>query len=222
MVQEVVAGSAAEAAGIDFGDKIFSINGMDIRDAASMSAFVQDHQDEALEILIARNGEMHTVALTPRALAEGEDAVVGVHLADAGVVRFPWYIAIYKGFVAAAFATVNIVIAFAILIKNLVLGQGLAFSVAGPVGIAVLVGDSARLGLSYLINVMAMLSLSLAVINILPIPALDGGRLLFVVIEKIFKRPVPLKYEQLAHTIGFVLLMVLIVVVTWRDVVGLF
>ena len=84
-----------------------------------------------------------------------------------------------------------------------------------------MVGDSARLGISYLINVAAMISLSLAVINILPIPALDGGRILFILIEKIFRRPVPMKYEQLAHTIGFLLLMILIIVVTGRDVWGL-
>jgi regulator of sigma E protease len=67
-----------------------------------------------------------------------------------------------------------------------------------------------------------MLSLSLAAINILPIPALDGGRILFILIEKIFRRPVPLKYEQLAHTIGFVLLMILIILITFKDVKGLF
>jgi len=96
------------------------------------------------------------------------------------------------------------------------------FDVAGPVGIANIVGQSAKLGINYLLNVTAMLSLSLAAINILPIPALDGGRILFIIIEKIIRRPVPMKYEQLAHTIGFMLLMLLVVVVTWRDVVGLF
>ena len=116
----------------------------------------------------------------------------------------------------------QIVIAFYLLIKGLILGQGLAFEVAGPVGIASIIGESARLGLNYLINTAAMISLSLAVINILPIPALDGGRILFILIEKITGKKVPLKYEQFAHTIGFALLMILIVVVTVRDVLGLF
>lgn len=94
--------------------------------------------------------------------------------------------------------------------------------VSGPVGIAKMVGDSAELGFSYLLNVTAMISLSLVAINILPIPALDGSRILFVIIEKIIRRPVPMKYEQVAHTIGFVLLMILIVVVTGRDILNLF
>ena len=105
--------------------------------------------------------------------------------------------------------------------QNLILGQGLAFEVSGPVGIAAVVGQSAKLGINYLINVTAMISLSLAAINVLPIPALDGGRLLFVIIEKIFRRPVSMRHEQLAHTIGFVLLMILIVIVTYRDIAGL-
>ena len=114
-----------------------------------------------------------------------------------------------------------IFIGFYILIKNLIIGHGLAFDVSGPVGIASMVGASARLGVQYLIQVTAMISLSLAAINILPIPALDGGRVLFVLIEKITRKKVPMQYEQLAHTIGFVLLMILVVVVTGRDIAGL-
>jgi regulator of sigma E protease len=94
--------------------------------------------------------------------------------------------------------------------------------VSGPVGIAVVVGQSAKLGFNYLLNVTAMISLSLAAMNILPIPALDGGRALFVVMGKILRKPVSLKHEQFAHTIGFVLLMILVVVVTGRDVARLF
>jgi len=101
------------------------------------------------------------------------------------------------------------------------MGTGMSFAVAGPVGIATMVGESAKLGVGYLINLTAMLSLTLAAINILPIPALDGGRILFIIIEKIIGRPVSKKYEQYAHMVGFALLMLLIVVVTGRDILGL-
>lgn len=222
LIQDVLDGSPADEAGLKFGDKVLAVNGAPVADADALVTAIVAHGTQPLEITVARNGDTVTATLTPSMLTDAETPKVGVVLADAGVVRYPWYIAIYKGFVAAGISLVNIFIAFYLLIKGLIFGQGLAFSVAGPVGIAVMVGDSARLGMSYLINVTAMLSLSLAVINVLPIPALDGGRLLFVTIEKVFKRPVPLKYEQLAHTIGFVLLMLLVVVVTWRDVVGLF
>ena len=138
------------------------------------------------------------------------------------MIRYPWYLAIYKGFIATFIVLINIFVGFYFLLKNLILGHGLVFDIAGPVGIASLVGQSAKLGFNYLLNITAMLSLSLAAINILPIPALDGGRIVFVILEKILKKPVPMKYEQIAHTIGFLLLMTLIVVVTWRDVAKLF
>ena len=173
--------------------------------------------------MVDRAGEKIKLKITPESLDGSEsDPRFGVALAEAGIVRYPWYVAIYKGFVSATLATMQIFVAFYYLIKNLIIGNGLMFEVSGPVGIAKVVGDSFRMGINYLINVTAMISLSLAVLNILPIPALDGGRILFVLIEKIIGRPVPMKYEQMAHTIGFLLLMVLIVIVTARDIIGLF
>jgi regulator of sigma E protease len=222
-VQQVEKDSPADVAGITFGDQIVSINNVAIEESTQVSEYIAEHVAEELSILVLRGEQELTLQMTPALLDGMEDkARVGVLLVDAAVVRYPWYIAIYKGFVAAGVMTINILLAFFFLIKNLILGNGLAFDVAGPVGIAVIVGNSARLGISYLLNTIAVISLSLAVINILPIPALDGGRILFIGIEKLIKRPVPMKYEQMAHTIGFVLLMALIVVITWRDVVGLF
>ncbi len=222
IIQQVDPETPAEEAGLQFGDKILQINGTEVVDAAQLVEAVGENGEKTIEIEILRGDESLNLAITPKKLKEDGPAKIGVMLADAGIVRYPWYIAIFKGFSAAWFATINIIIAFYALIKGLILGQGVPFSVAGPVGIAVVVGKSARLGLNYLINVTAMISLSLAVINILPIPALDGGRALFVIIEKITGRPVPLKYEQVAHTIGFLLLMALIIFITVKDVIGLF
>ncbi|PLX26133.1 RIP metalloprotease RseP [Candidatus Parcubacteria bacterium] len=234
IVQQVQPHTPAEEAGVKFGDKILRVgegdtewtkekewNGESV-DSMSFISFVNEREGEEISLVIARGEEEFITTLVPEVFEGEEVAKIGVALADAGIVRYPWFIAIYKGFVAAVFGLMNIFIAFYYLIKNLMLGQGLLFDVAGPVGIANIVGQSAKLGINYLLNVTAMLSLSLAAINILPIPALDGGRILFILIEKIIRRPVPIKYEQLAHTIGFMLLMLLVVVVTWRDVVGLF
>lgn len=221
LVQQVQADSAAQAAGIKFGDRVVRINDEAIESTSEMVAYVEAHQTQELSILIDRAGEELTILATPQSVSEGEPARLGVALADAAIVKFPWYVSLYKGFTAAWISLINIFLAFFFLIKGLILGQGLAFDVAGPVGIASVIGQSAKLGIHYLINVTAMISLSLAAINILPIPALDGGRLLFVLIERATGKPVPLKYEQAAHTIGFLALMLLIIVVTVRDVAGL-
>ena len=222
MVQYVDKGSPASEADIKYGDHILSIDGQVVETSEGMSSYVEEHDGQELTLLIQRNEEELIKVVTPAIIDDKEDhARLGVMLADAAVIRYPWHVAAYKGFIAAGIGCINIFLAFYLIIKNLIMGQGLLFEVSGPVGIAVLVGDSVRMGLSYLINTTAMLSITLAVINILPIPALDGGRILFIIIEKIIRRPIPMKYEQAAHTLGFVLLMGLIVVVTWRDVWGL-
>lgn len=223
VVQQVEQDSPAEKLGIVYGDVILSVNDKKITGSSQVSEYIVEHSSEELSVVVIRGDEELTLLMNAELLGGMEDKPrIGVLLVDAAIIKYPWYIALYKGIVAAGIGVINILLAFYYLIKNLIIGQGLAFEVAGPVGIAVLVGQSARLGISYLLNTTAMLSLTLAVINILPIPALDGGRIFFIGIEKIIRRPVPMKYEQLAHTIGFVLLMGLIVVVTWRDVVGLF
>lgn len=222
VVQQVQEKAPADLAGIQFGDKILALDGKTIASSKEMIDFITQKNGAEMTVTFDHEGKTQDVKITPSVLQTGESPRLGLLLADAALVRYPWYIAIFKGFEAAWFSLLNIFIGFFILIKGLILGQGMAFDVSGPVGIASVIGKSSRLGISYLINVSAMISLSLAALNIIPFPALDGGRVLFIVLEKIFGRPVPQKYEQLAHTIGFLCLLVLIVVVTGRDIMGLF
>jgi len=219
LVQQVNADSPADSAGVQFGDVIKHIGDMDIKTVADVHTILENKVGETLTLRVQRGNELVDMTIIPEAVEGQSRAILGVAIAEAGVVRYPWYIALYKGLFAATFGLINIFVAFYFLIKNLILGHGLLFDIAGPVGIATVVGQSAKLGFNYVLNITAMLSLSLTAINILPIPALDGGRVLFIIIEKIIRKPVPMKYEQIAHTIGFVLLMLLVVVVTWRDVV---
>ena len=139
-------------------------------------------------------------------------------IAEVGVVKYPWYKAIYQGIIATGLYLKEIVLAFYFLIKGWLGGAAMGEAVSGPVGIAVMTGKVARLGFIYLLQFTAVLSLNLAILNILPIPALDGGRLLFLAISKVLRRPVTPKYEQIAHAIGFMLLMLLVLVVTIKDI----
>ncbi|MFA7315004.1 MAG: RIP metalloprotease RseP [Candidatus Magasanikbacteria bacterium] len=234
VVEQVEDNSPAKTAGLQFGDKILRIGqsnmvwfegdkllGEEIN-SQKLIDYVNSHSTEESSLLIERSGQDLVIKMTPEIIKNADTPKFGIALADAGVIKYPWYLAIYKGFSATFIVLVNVFIGFYFLLKNLILGQGLLFDVSGPVGIATIVGQSAKLGFNYLLNVTAMLSLSLAAINILPLPALDGGRIVFVILEKILRKPVPMKYEQLAHTIGFLLLMVLVVIVTWRDVAKLF
>ncbi len=220
-IQQVESGSAAEEAGVKFGDKIFKIDGVVLQNSAELVKIIGETPLQSHTLTLLREGQELEVTLQSRVQSADEKPRLGVVLADLAIVKYPWYSAFIQGLLAAFSGLVGIFVSFFLLIKGFIFGNGLAFEVSGPVGIAGLIGDSARLGFHYLLSITAMISLSLAAINILPIPALDGGRLLFVLIEKVIGRPVSKKYEQMAHTIGFVLLMALIIVVTFRDVRGL-
>jgi regulator of sigma E protease len=220
VVQQVSDDTPASVAGIKFNDKILTINNEKISNSEELVDYIRNKKDTELSIVVDRGGEELTFVATPAILESHDDDIyrLGIATVDVAIVRFPWYTAIYKGFVAAFIGFVTIFYLFIILIKNLIMGQGMAYEVSGPVGIASMVGQSARMGINYLISTSAMLSITLAVINILPIPALDGGRALFIIVEKVIRKPIPIKYEQLAHTIGFALLMLLVLIVTVKDV----
>jgi regulator of sigma E protease len=145
-------------------------------------------------------------------------AAIGVGLSDVAVVKYPWYRAIYEGGKASVLLTGRIVKAFYFIIHDAILGKEVGVDFAGPVGIAVMTGQAARMGWSYILQFTALLSINLAIINILPLPALDGGRLLFIAIEKVRRRPVSKKVENIIHSIGFLILIGLMLFITGRDI----
>jgi regulator of sigma E protease len=107
-------------------------------------------------------------------------------------------------------------------IVNIFHGTANFADVAGPIGIAGIVGDAAGLGFTYLIMITALISINLGVINLIPFPALDGGRTLFVLIEGLIRRRISMKFTNVVNTVGFILLMILMVVVTYKDIAKIF
>lgn len=218
-IMNVLPEAPAAKAGLQFGDAILSINGEEIATVGAVQQKVGSSGGETLTFDIRRGGEQQTVEITPLELTETGGYGVGVALVESGIVSYPWYSAVVRGLEAAAIMTKEIVIAFYQLIHNLLSGGGVSMDVSGPVGIAVLTGQVARLGFIYLLQFAAMLSINLAVINILPFPALDGGRLLFVLAEKIRRgRGVNRRLEAVIHNIGFLLLIFLVITVTYHDI----
>ena len=147
--------------------------------------------------------------------------MLGVGMVTVGSVSYPWYLAPVKGIEATVSLAVQMIIALVDLVKGLIIEQRVAVDLSGPIGIAVITGEVAQLGISHIIMFTALLSINLAIINFLPFPALDGGRALFVLVEKLRGKPVSAKAETVAHNIGFVMLMILILVVTFKDIFGL-
>lgn len=188
-------------------------------------SFVQSHPAEELSIVYTSNGEEKSVSVTPVVgLLKSDEGVaaIGVSVTLVEVVKQPFFTAFGSAFVTTWNGLKGITVGLFSLMSDSIKGTADFSQVAGPVGIVGLVGDAAKYGLTALLTFTAMISLNLAVINMLPIPALDGGRLVFVAIEAITRRKINPVWTGRVNLIGFALLMILMVVVTWNDIARLF
>lgn len=219
-VLEVVPGTPASAAGFVIGDRIVSIDNNAYVESESARAALAD--DTVHTVVVARESSEVTLTVDPEYIEDLGRVGVGVGLVETGDVRFPWYKAPVMGVSAASSATWQVVAAFAALLASPFVDTNVQAEVAGPVGIAVLTGEVARLGFGHLLQFAAMLSINLAVLNVLPIPALDGGRIAFLVLEVIRRKPATPRLEQAVHATGFAVLLLLVAAVTLKDIVGLF
>src|SRR3990172_8193126 len=157
-------------------------------------------------------------ALVPRVSPPPGEGAIGIAMVKTAIVSHPWYIAIWKGIESVFSLTIALVSGFYWILKGLILKGTLIAEVAGPVGIAVLISETTKLGFNYVLQFAAVLSINLAIINFLPFPALDGGRLIFFGIEKVKGSPVNPKVEKYIHMAGFALLILLMLVVTFKDI----
>lgn len=222
-VIQVLPGTPAEKAGLKESDKIVKIDGKTYATGEEARTALAPHEDGSpVHITVLQEGETIEVDVTPVFNEEAGRPVIGVALVETGTVRYPIYIAPLKGLETTAVMTWDVVGAFVGLIAGLFQHKNVVADLSGPVGIASLTGQVARLGFWHLVQFAALLSVNLAVLNALPFPALDGGRALFVFIEAVRRKPNSLQFEQAAHTIGFALLILLVLFVTYKDIVRLF
>jgi regulator of sigma E protease len=224
---QVSEGSPAQAAGLEALDEIVGFRLSDgsllrTTDPALVQDFSLANAGREVTIVIKRNDEHRELPLTLRESQGPTEGPIGISLALTGVVSYPWYESLWRGLADAAVMFVAIVFGFAKLIGSLFTGDGMGAQVSGPVGIATLTGQAARLGINYLIQFVAVISMHLAVLNIIPFPALDGGRLALLITEKLRRRPLREATERLINGLGFLFLLVLMVLVTVRDIVRIF
>ena len=217
MIMEVAPNSAAEDIGLQIGDNLVSINNNEIVDSEIVYELLQENNDGELSLVIERNKEMLEFTTQARPIEEGGGPVLGVGMLDTGIVSYGFFESIWQGAKGTWLMTGRIFSAFYNLFVDLFTTGKLSPGLAGPVGVAIITGQVVQLGFVYILNFAAILSLNLAVLNILPFPALDGGRLLFVWIEKLRGKKISQKAEAMIHNSGFVFLMVLILFITWRD-----
>jgi len=225
-IVEIAKNSPAQIAGIKIGDSILSLSygsgKTEIKEIEDVQKFVAFHPGQEIIMQIKRGNEALNINITPRVNPPKEEGALGIAMAKTGLISYPWYTAILKGFETTGKMFVAMIEMFWLLIKTLILKGTMIGEVVGPVGIFNVTSQFVKLGLVYVLQFAAILSINLALINILPFPALDGGRLLFLLIEKIKGKPIKFKTERIANTLGFAILIGLMLVVTLRDVIKLF
>lgn len=217
-VVEVLPDSPAEVAGILPGDIILSVNDAEVITTDQLSSSLLVADNSAVSIVIQRSGEDISLEAIPSTISEIDRKGIGVSLAETATVSYPWYLAPFYGLQRTWNLLILIIGGFAALINRIFSGAGVGADVAGPIGIAVMTGEVAELGLIYLMQFTALLSLNLAIINIIPFPALDGGRLALIILEKIRRKKLNFHIENWIHILGFASLMILIVVITAKDI----
>lgn len=214
VIYDVVDDSPAQQAGMKPGDLVTAINGQSIEKWQDLSSTVQNNPNNQLQISVLRDGEQIELQMTPNSITEN-----GMTYGQIGVIyQSPVEKNPIKAIVFGVQQTWDYTILILDAVGKLITGQFSIDALSGPVGIYQVTGEVAQSGIYSLIFWTAALSINLGIMNLLPLPALDGGRLLFFGIEALRGKPVDRQKEGLVHLIGIVLLMILMVVVTWNDI----
>ena len=227
MVAEVTAGSPAEAAGIMPGDRFVSVDGEKVETFADVQRLVSGRAGDAITFVMLRDGKEVTVIATPK-LVEQEDALGNkVQVAVIGVVnnrelgqpRLVTYTPV-QALGAAVSETGHIVERTGQFLKRFAVGREDKCQLGGPVKIAGMAGQAAKLGFEWLVQLVALLSVGIGILNLLPIPPLDGGHVLFYAIEAVIRRPVSERMMEAVYRTGFVLVLAFMGFVFWNDLFG--
>ncbi|MFS0643466.1 RIP metalloprotease RseP [Siminovitchia sp. 179-K 8D1 HS] len=212
LIGKLLPDGTAQEAGLQEGDTVLSIDGAEISDFDDITEIVRSHPEEELIFTVERNDKTLDIPVTPkREIADDQEiGMIGVQAPiDKSFLRLATF-----GFVETYNWTVKIIQ----LLGTLVTGQFSIDMLAGPVGIYKTTETAAQIGVLFLMKWAGLLSINLGIMNLLPIPALDGGRLLFFGVEALRGKPIDRQKEGMVHFIGFALLMVLMIVVTWNDI----
>ncbi len=216
VIQGVNESSPAQAAGLQIGDTFVSVDDTAVGSMEALTDAVHGADPNRMEVVVLRDGQEQKLILSDLYNAEADANLMGVTIAY-GTKRVGLGYAIREG---AAFCWERAGLVFKSL-GMLFSGEAGLKDMAGPVGIIQILGEATKSGWYYVLNLCVMLSVNLGIVNLFPIPALDGGRLLFILIEWVRGKPIPPEKEGMVHLIGFGLLIILVVVITFNDVMRL-
>jgi regulator of sigma E protease len=228
-VVNVLKDSPAAKGGLQSGDQLLSLSSgkEKITDlsADTVRTFVKKFPNQEVSVEYSRKGASASSSMAtviPKTTASSSNAMIGIAMQKVGLVSAPWWKAPYYGLYFSYHMIVNTFLSFGDFFSMIATeGQGALAAVSGPIGIYGLMNDATKMGLVYILNFMVVISVNLAIINLLPFPALDGGRLLFVAIEAVIRRPIKPVIANTLNMIGFGLLLLLMVVIAVSDILKL-
>ncbi len=219
VVDSVTVGMPAETAGIKAGDTVISIDGQKISSFSEIQLYLQTSEGKEMEFELKDvDGNRKTVMVTPEKVVDEEEKekyIIGIALDTK----------INKGFIPsikyAGETTLSLYKLMFTTIKQLFNGRASVKDLSGPVGIYTIVSEESKAGFQNILYLTAYLSINVGFINLLPFPAFDGGRVVFLIIEKIRRKRVPVKVEAIVNGVGFALLILLMIFVTFNDILRL-
>lgn len=218
-VLAVAPASPAAEADLAPGDTIRMINTQEVQTTDQALTLIRESVGQPLSLLSCRKEVCATHTVTPRVNPPAGEGAMGVALATMGLGRYDVGPAVLRGITDSWSILTQTVAALGGVAQSLRQGHPGEVSLTGPIGIAVVTHDAVQLGGRYLLMLMAIISLNLALLNVLPIPALDGGRLVFVLVEAIRRKPIDDRLERWIHAAGFLFLLLVFLLISIKDTV---
>ncbi|MEK7603509.1 MAG: site-2 protease family protein [Patescibacteria group bacterium] len=225
-ILQVVDNSPAQEAGLKIFDEIIGFGNMNgsiisVSTAREVREYLSANTGKEIRLVINRDSKTEIKMIT---LPEKDEnnGLLGIVPLRTGVLSYPWYESIWRGLKDVVFLTGQTAVGYYELFETLLLRGRLIAEVSGPIGIASVIGQAASVGFRFLLQFVALISVNLAILNIIPFPALDGGRALMLIVEKLKGSPVNQKVETAINSVGFILLIMLMIYATVKDITRIF
>lgn len=219
VIGETVIDSPAAEAGILEGDRVVAVDGQDILRWTDMTGFIHYSGGKDVTLEIVRDGVVSEYTVVPEYNSEYDVYMIGIAPSDS----IEWErTGFFAGIILAGRRTAEIFLLIIQGIVSIFAGSSGTEGLTGPVGVVKMIGDTAELGMVYLFNFTAVISVNLGILNLLPFPALDGGKIIFVLIEAVRGKAVNPEKENIIHLVGMVFLMALVIFITYKDIIRIF
>ena len=221
-IEKIIKDSPAEKAGLKEQDIILEIENSKVRKSEDLINTTRKYLGTEITLLVLRDNREYQIKLIPRSDYPADQGPMGVSISNFEEKKYTWEEAPIAGLKESLVLTRELIIGIGKTLWKLVTFQNVSKEVAGPIGIAQMTGEAIKFGRNAVLEMLGLLSLNLAIINILPFPALDGGRLFFVIFEGITGKRVKTDWERYIHQAGMAILLFLIILVTVNDLIRIF